>query len=143
MKIPFEGGCACGAVRYTVSAAPIMGGHCQCTSCQKASGTGHSSHVMLPESAVTVRGTVRYWESPADSGNLIGRGFCPTCGTPLFSRNAGMPGFFFIRPASLDDPSQFSPAMVVYASRGHAWDKLDAALPHFALMPPMPPGGAG
>jgi hypothetical protein len=137
MNIPFEGGCACGAVRYTVSAAPIMSGHCQCRDCQRASGTGHSSHVMVPLDAVAVRGEVRFWESRADSGNLIGRGFCPHCGTPLFSRNAAMPQAFFLRPASLDNPAQFTPQMVVYTARGHAWDTLDPALPRFDLMPQM------
>lgn len=143
MKVPFDGGCACGAVRYSVAAEPVMAGHCQCTACQKASGTGHSSHVMVPLAAVTVRGEVRYWDSPADSGNVVGRGFCPNCGTPLFSRNSALPQAFFLRPASLDDPGQFAPQMVVYAARGRAWDKLDPALPHFPIMPPLPGRGGG
>jgi hypothetical protein len=48
-----------------------------------------------------------------------------------------MPGFFFVRAASLDEPSGFAPQMVVYTASGCAWDHLDPALPRFAKMPPM------
>ena len=36
--------------------------------------------------AVSVQGQVKWFESIADSGNRMQRGFCPTCGTPLFSK---------------------------------------------------------
>ncbi len=32
------GGCHCGAVRYTMHAAPLSVLHCHCESCRKASG---------------------------------------------------------------------------------------------------------
>ena len=31
MKIPFTGGCACGAIRYEISAEPLMTFKCHCT----------------------------------------------------------------------------------------------------------------
>ena len=46
-----------------------------------------------------------------------------------------------IRVGSLDDPSVFKPAFVVYTSRGHAWDLVDPALPSFPQMPDGPAPG--
>jgi hypothetical protein len=43
-----------------------------------------------------------------------------------------------ISAGSLDDPSVFRPGFVVYTSRGHAWDRVDPALPSFPKIPPMP-----
>ncbi|MEZ5668649.1 MAG: GFA family protein [Alphaproteobacteria bacterium] len=128
------GGCLCGAVRYEADTQG-GGGHCQCTDCRRVSGTGHSSHMIVPEAAFRMSGTLRYYDKAADSGNIVSRGFCPTCGAPVLSRNAGYAGVVFVRPSSLDDPEAFKPAMVVYTSRGPSWDRIDPALPAFATMP--------
>lgn len=132
----FSGGCLCGAVRYSCDAEPAMAGFCQCEDCRRSSGAGHCGHLVAPEAAVEVRGATSGYERPADSGNIVSRHFCPTCGSALFSRNSGMPGMIFLRASSLDDLGAFKPTMVVYASRAAAWDRIDPALPRFDLMPP-------
>ena len=45
MSQAYAGGCACGAVRYEISAEPIFQNHCQCLDCQHKSGTGHGSYM--------------------------------------------------------------------------------------------------
>lgn len=134
-----SGGCLCGAVRF-VSRSPIqLAGHCHCTDCRRSSGTGHCTHAMVPDDALTLTGRVTYYESVADSGNHVSRGFCGTCGSPLLSRNSAMPGMAFLRASALDDPEIVRPQMTVYASRAPSWDKADPTLPAFAT---MPDGGA-
>jgi hypothetical protein len=39
-KLPFTGGCVCGAIRYECSAAPIMMFKCHCRDCQQVTGGG-------------------------------------------------------------------------------------------------------
>ena len=68
----------------------------------------------------------------------VTRAFCPTCGSPVYTTNSGMPDFFIVEAASLDDPTRFAPQMIVYTSSGFAWDHLDPALPRSAKMPVMP-----
>ena len=130
-----EGGCLCGQVRYT-SAEESGGGHCHCIDCRKTSGTGHGSHMIVPEAAFTVTGELRFFDKPADSGNMVSRGFCPTCGSAIYSTNSGMHGLVFVRASSLDEPEMFQPMMVVYTDRAASWDKMDEGLPSFAAMPP-------
>ncbi|MEM7222851.1 MAG: GFA family protein [Pseudomonadota bacterium] len=136
MPVPFEGGCVCGALRYSCSAEPIVAGHCQCNACRRSSGTGHSSTMMVPKDAVTIAGEVKLYESTADSGNAITRAFCPTCGASVYLTNSGAPKGLFLRASSLDDPEIFQPQMVVNSARGASWDKLDPTLPSFEAMPP-------
>ena len=128
------GGCLCEAVRYECE-EEAGGGHCHCIDCRKASGTGHCSHMIVPEAAFTVSGEVRFFDKPADSVNMVSRGFCPNCGSAVYSTNAGMPGLVFVRASSLDDPNEFKPQMIVYTDRAASWDHMDPSLPGFATMP--------
>lgn len=130
-----EGGCLCGAVRYKATAEPVMVGNCYCVDCRKSSGTTHCTHAMVPEADFSATGEIKYHDRPADSGNIISRGFCPNCGSAIISRNSGMPGISAIRVSSLDDLDVVEPQMTVYASRAPAWAPLDRSKPVFEVMP--------
>ena len=133
---PVTGGCACGAIRYASTAEPSFSLICQCRQCQRATGGGHATAFVLPADAVTVTGEVRFFDQQADSGNTVSRGFCPTCGSAVYSTNSGMAGLVFPRASSLDDPEVFKPQMIVYRKRAPSWDVMDSSLPAFEGMPP-------
>ena len=135
MSTVLSGGCECGAIRYECSAEPLMAGHCHCRSCQKASGTGHVSHLMVPKAAVTITGDARLYERAADSGTRVRRGFCPNCGAAVYGESSGWPDVLTLRAGSLDDPERFHPGMIVYAAAAPSWDRMDPALPSYARMP--------
>ena len=135
MSEAFSGGCLCEAVRYESQAEPVVAGHCHCIDCRKSSGTGHCSHIGVPQQAVTVTGEISAYDRPADSGNIVSRAFCPKCGAPVYSTNSAVPDMLFIRASSLDDLEVFKPQMIVYASRAASWDHMDTNLLSFATMP--------
>ena len=67
---PFATGrCLCGAVTYTINAAPLAMGQCHCKDCQQSSGTGHMSLAFFKKADVEVKGT------------LCTGGGNPVCGT--------------------------------------------------------------
>lgn len=136
MSSGFTGGCLCGAVRYECSSEPQITVHCHCEDCRRSSGTGHCTHLAIPEAAFSISGAVTFFERAADSGNKVSRGFCPSCGAPLYSTNSGMPGMIAIRASSLDDLETVKPQMVVYASRAASWEHIDPELTAFPEMPP-------
>lgn len=136
MSEPYTGGCACGAIRYQISGEPWFQHDCQCRDCQRKSGTGHGSYLTFPSKQnVTLEGKAQHWTIVADSGNVKTRGFCPTCGSPVYLTSAAMPDLFTIHAASLDDPGRYKPQAVSYRTRGYAWDYVDTALPQFDEMP--------
>ncbi len=129
MKVPFGGGCACGAIRYECSAEPIMAVNCHCRDCQRATGTAYASAVFVPGPAFRImKGDPKYHTTTADSGNLVSRGFCSECGSPVIARSSGHP-MIIIYAASLDDPSWHRPTMDVFASKAQAWDYMNPTLP--------------
>lgn len=139
MSDGFKGGCLCGAVRFESAIAPQLVGHCHCMDCRKTSGTGHGTNIMIPVDAFTISGDVKFYDCVADSGNVVSRGFCPNCGSAIYSTNSGTPGVVYPRASSLDDPNRVTPQVVVYASRAPVWDYVDQSLPAFPEMPPADP----
>jgi hypothetical protein len=72
----------------------------------------------------------------ADSGAQKRKGFCGTCGSPLYNKPQNVPDMIGVYVGTLDDPSGFKPEIVMFASRGHSWDHLDPALPRIPKMRP-------
>jgi hypothetical protein len=136
MAAPFTGGCLCGAIRHECSAEPFATGNCHCRDCQRSSGSAFVPALFVPREAVKITGEVKYYAVTADSGNTFSRGFCPTCGTPLFGLSVGLPGAIGIRAGSLDDPSWYRPAVDIYTTSAQPWDTMNPDLPKFPKGPP-------
>jgi hypothetical protein len=137
MSEPYTGGCACGAIRYEISAEPRAMVDCQCRDCQRKSGTGHGSYLTFPSRKdVKLEGEAKHWDVAADNGNVKTCGFCPNCGSPVSLTFSATPDSFTVHAASLDDPGRYKPQVVTYRARGYPWDKIDPSLPAFDEMPP-------
>lgn len=130
MNIPLIGGCLCGSVRYECSAEPMIMGNCHCRDCQRSTGTAFAAAMLVPRDAITITGEVKYYDVTGDSGNVISRGFCPNCGSRLFGGRANT-NFISIMVSSLDDPSEFSPALDLYTASAQPWDYMNPNLPKF------------
>ena len=130
-----SGGCRCGAIQYTIKAAPLRMAQCHCIDCQKASGTGHLSLAFFKAQDVDVTGTPAGYTITADSGNEKTQHFCPTCGSPLHLQNSARSGIVGIPVGVLDDHSWFEPQVVVYTRHKAAWDITTDAVPNFEAMP--------
>ena len=136
MATKFTGGCLCGAVRYECSADPIFMGNCHCRDCQKSSGGAYEPDIGLPAAALKITGAVKYYDTKADSGNTLSRGFCPECGASLFGKTSAMPDLAMITAGSLDDPSLYKPTLDIFTSSAQPWDHMNPALAKFPKMPP-------
>jgi hypothetical protein len=138
-----EGGCACGAVRFKVS-APFMGvGVCHCTDCQKGSGGGPNYVALAPTTAFEVtKGKAKVYAVTGDSGADIGRAFCPDCGSPLWSEPGGGAPFVPVKLGALDDSSDLTPSLHLYTASAPPWHLMHEGLPAFPKAPPFAPPGA-
>ena len=136
IKTPFSGGCACGAIRYTSTAEPVLMLHCHCRDCQRASGGPFSSFIIVPKEAFKItKGAPRFHDSPSEAGGKTHRGFCAECGSPIVVDADAAPQFSAIRTTSLDDPSWFNLQMDVWTCDAHPWDQMNPALPKFEKYP--------
>ena len=138
MNLPITGGCACGAIRYEASAEPMMMFNCHCRDCQHATGGPAAHAVIFPADAFRfVRGTPRYHDSAAASGDAHRRGFCADCGSRLTGGQnpEGSSGIVGVTAGSLDDPALFRPQMDIFTAQAQPWAWMDPALPKFEQMP--------
>jgi hypothetical protein len=134
MKVPFSGGCSCGAIRFECSAEPSAMFKCHCRDCQRATGTGAACVVYAPLKAFRVtKGSVSYHYTPGLDGTPNKRGFCSACGSPLTGGESDTG--IGIHAASLDDPSWFRPQFHIFVTETQPWDTLDPNLPKHALYP--------
>lgn len=100
-----SGGCQCGAVRYRLTVPLGKAGICHCRMCQKAFGNFGAALVSVAAEGVTwTRGKPAEFRSSA----IVARGFCASCGTPLYMREDGDPTYE-IAIGSLDDPNVIAP----------------------------------
>lgn len=130
---PYEGGCACGAVRFRVEAAPIGVRICHCRICQQAMASPFIVQASFPKSAVAVRGETAHWKSSA----RLKRHFCPQCGTrvtiePVDGDRLAFPLVTF------DNPAALLPEMHIWITSRIPWLKLDDGLPQHPEASPEP-----
>jgi hypothetical protein len=130
------GGCLCRAVRYSISAAPIVTRICWCRVCQYIGAGSGTVNSCFPSAGLEVSGELRDYRMTADSGNVSHRRFCPSCGTHLFSASEARPQLVFVRVGTLDDPELARPAMTIWTSSAPSWACLDERLPKVERQPP-------
>ena len=136
--MPHGAGCLCGQVRITITAEPMAARLCWCRLCQYLGGGTGTANICFPTENVATSGEVRWHENVADSGNRMRRGFCPECGTPLFSLAESRPHLTFIRIGALDDPDLLGPQAEIWTSMAPGWAVHDDRLPqHEAQVPPV------
>jgi hypothetical protein len=129
-----EGGCLCGAVRYSSLAEPAIVGVCHCGDCQKFSGSAFSFLVAIQKSALQLRGLLKTYSSLADSGHPISRSFCPECGSSIVEESASHPGFMIINAGTLDQPASLLPTIELYCENALPWIQL-SGVQRIAKMP--------
>jgi hypothetical protein len=125
------GGCLCGQVRFSIDAEPVGARACWCRDCQRIASGSATVNVLFPEEAVAFTGEITTIERTADSGNTVERGFCPRCGSQMYSRTvqpAGLP--MRIRAGTLDDPELMAPQAIIWTDSAPSWAVLDPKLPH-------------
>ena len=132
---PITGGCLCGAVRYSATAAPLHAGLCYCADCRKASGSGFIPFMGFAASTLTISGATRPSEVPSFSGGTATRNHCARCGSLVFGGVPGTSESFTIYAGSLDDPSSFHPRIALFVRDRPAWAEVRPDLREYQTMP--------
>ncbi len=135
-RLPITGGCLCKAVRYSLSAQPIVIRQCWCRDCQYWASGFATVNLVFPVAALTITGPLSQFVSLADSGNRMTRGFCSTCGTPVTSAAESRPELVIIRAGTLDDTSIARASLSIWTNSAPEWAQHDPDLPTTPRQPP-------
>jgi len=116
MKI--DGGCHRGYIKYEGEADPEKTTICHCMDCQHLSGSAFRTVVRVAgDTFKIIAGEPTIYVKIAESGARRVQGFCPRCGTPIYSTAEGdEPKLYSIRVGTvanvpcLSRKSRFGPA---------------------------------
>lgn len=103
--VEYSGGCQCGAVRFHVRGHLADASICHCRMCQKAFGAYYAPLVSVSGAEFAwTRGEPRRFAS----SNLVRRGFCADCGTPLTYE---APDGLAVAAGAFDQPGRLPPVI--------------------------------
>ncbi len=124
------GGCACGAVRFTLNGPlrPVI--NCHCSRCRRWTGhfmAGTNTH---RDDLSFNRGvdSVKWWTP--DEEPAVAYGFCAHCGGSLFWRSSSKPGRYSIAAGALDPPTGLDTVHALFTAEASDYHRLDPDLPH-------------
>jgi hypothetical protein len=121
VSAPLSGGCACGAVRYAVTAPFIGAGYCHCHRCQRRTGTAWSINAGVGADGFEItQGAehVRTW-APEDG---FPKSFCGECGSALFSGGGELP--VGVRMGTLDADPGVRPSYHQWVESAPDWEAI-------------------
>lgn len=120
-----HGQCSCGAVSFAIDRLPNDIHYCHCSKCRRATGSAFAVLAWCDQEKVTWFG-----ESPSEnrSSDTGQRGFCGTCGSPLYLKHEG-DGEIGFHVGAFDEPQAFVPTHHCGAEGRLVWVDIAAALP--------------
>lgn len=134
MKI--EGGCYCKAVRYEISADPVLVAQCHCRECQYISGGSPNVCAVVPDTGFRYTSGQPKQFRRSDLESPVTREFCANCGTALLSRAPALAGTAIIKLGTLDRPDALgNPQMAIFTVDQQPFHTIAAGLPTFERMP--------
>jgi len=136
MKI--DGRCHCGFVSFEADADPETTTICNCTDCQTMSGAPFRAVIITePGTFVLLSGKPTEYRKTADSGTIRPQGFCPRCGTALYSTaDTDEPKAYAVRVGALRQRKELVPRRQGFVRSQQAWVNVVASMPKFNGMPP-------
>ena len=130
------GSCLCGEVSYSFNESSVISAHhCHCKDCQKSTGSGKATIIMIPENALQMKGEIKIYTVTGTDGSHVTRGFCESCGSPLISYIEEMQGIRLIKAGSLDDSSWLKIDSNFWSSTAREWSPVDETLHSFIKNP--------
>jgi hypothetical protein len=133
VKVPAEGGCFCGAVRYRLMSEPLFTHCCHCLNCQRQTGSAFVINLLIEADHVELlAGGPQPVDVPRDDGGTQRIYRCADCQVALFSEY-GRPEIKFVRAGTLDEPSRVTPDVHIYTRSKVPWITLPESAPAFEV----------
>src|SRR5690349_9734429 len=121
MTMHVHGSCHCGAITYEADVDPDLVGVCNCTDCQKL--TGSAFRVSAPSTGFRLlTGRPKTYVKTADSGTKRRHAFCPNCGSPVYaSADVDAPPSHTLRVGCLDERALLPPQRQIWRASALPW----------------------
>jgi hypothetical protein len=120
MKI--DGACYCGAITYEADVDPEKVFICNCTDCQRMSGSVMRVNVQVEDSDIKFSGGAAEYIKTAESGHQRAIGFFRNCGNSMYATGAGDgPRLYGLRVFTSNQRDQLVPKAQVWTRSRPGW----------------------
>jgi hypothetical protein len=121
MKI--DGSCHCGYITFEAEADPAQTGICHCTDCQRLTGSAFRTFIRVAaDSFRIVSGEPTTYLRSGESGRKLRQGFCPRCGSPIYSTSAeGQAKPYSLRTGTIRQRDQLVPMLQIWCRSQLPW----------------------
>lgn len=124
---PHHGGCYCGGVKFRIDGPLFPALHCHCGQCRRMTGFHMAATGALEADVTFETDEGLTWFRSSD---VAQRGFCGTCGSPLFWQAFGSK-YLSITMGALDDPDRIEAKAHIYVADKPNWYQLCDGLPQY------------
>jgi hypothetical protein len=119
--------CACGGVTATVEGEPEFVVLCNCTHCQRRTGSPFGVGAYFAREAVRLAGATKAFVRGVDgTDRTLTNQFCPECGGTVYWTLDLRPNHIGIAVGHFADPDFARPTRVVWTQHKHAWGRSAA-----------------
>jgi hypothetical protein len=126
------GGCACGVIRYKLTAPPLIVHACHCRDCQRLTGSAFVINIWIERKFVEASGAPKSFRLAGGTGKPHDVFFCGQCGTYLWGFYHAAPGdTLLLRAGTLDHPEAVKPDVHIFTRSKLPWLQLPAPVPKF------------
>jgi hypothetical protein len=123
-SLPMTGGCSCGWVRYEITSFPLLLYACNCTDCQRISGSAFALNMPVATKGFRiVRGEPKGWHHLSPSGAEVTSWFCGDCGARISGSRKSRPESINLRAGTLDDTRWLAPVAHMFMRSAQPWVK--------------------
>jgi hypothetical protein len=125
-------GCCCGGLRISLKGAPDFVAVCNCTECQRRTGSVFGVGAYYPRaSVIAVTGRYATFSRKAESGRTLTNHFCPNCGTSVYWLLEMRPLHVGVAVGCFADAGFLTPTRVIWAQHQHHWVRFPENVPAF------------
>jgi hypothetical protein len=130
-----EGGCRCGAVRYTLPMEALPPAYaCHCHLCQRWSGSAFSLQLLIGEGQLELTGPIETVEFTTEDRVSTQR-VCGSCHTRIYNTNSRRPGLAVVRAGTLDRSEELECAAHIFPNYRQRWFVLPDGVPTWPEAP--------
>jgi hypothetical protein len=133
MKAIYEGGCACGSVRYRMDGAPMFVHCCHCKRCQRLSGAAFGANAPIEADRVLLlKGRPIPIAYTSETGMRHTARRCGECGVVLWTHHPVFgPRIALVTVGTLDEAQLFPPLLHCFTRFKLPWVALPSDIPVF------------
>ena len=113
--------CACGALSVETRGEPGGVAACNCTQCQRRTGSVFGVNAYFNAGQTMVSGVSRAFERRSARGRRVEFHFCPECGTSVYFTGDFAPDIVGVPVGCFADPDFPPPERAVWTGTRHRW----------------------